>query len=247
MWDQGQQRLAEGRYVAARTDLEAAEKLAWRRREAGALARMYLPLLEVRRQIRYLAVEGKIVIGAPSNSVVRECSNAPAGTMLIEARAGDAFKALQLAERTRMDARRGGRCLESLLLVHRGNESRLTSPADPLFAAGIPVAWSPDGSGTIADSTNTDFIAPLPPAGVYDRQTAGAGERARESLLMAWEALGLKWQRRHPFVVRRGGTSPTEAAWRELEWLRQGLRIDPASEPISMRLISLAESIARLA
>jgi len=64
------------------------------------------------------------------------------------------------------------------------------------------------------------------------------GALARESLLIAWEALALKWQHRHP--PRQGAT-----AWEELAWLRHALQVDPACEPIALRLIALAEAIER--
>jgi hypothetical protein len=61
-WDQGQRQLAAGQYPAARDLLQTAEAAAWAARDAASLARIWLPLLEACRQIRYLAAEGRIEI-----------------------------------------------------------------------------------------------------------------------------------------------------------------------------------------
>src|SRR4051794_38239918 len=74
VWDNGQRHLAEGRYIAARGALEAAEAIAWRTQDAQSLARLYLPLLEARRLIRYQAAEGRIEIdNDDADTSWREC------------------------------------------------------------------------------------------------------------------------------------------------------------------------------
>src|SRR5277367_3729013 len=89
LWDLGQRHLAAGRYVAARRALEGAEAAAWRRHDACSLARIYLPLLEARRQIRYNAAEGMLIVCDSAKSVseergvMREFLESPAGTVLL--------------------------------------------------------------------------------------------------------------------------------------------------------------------
>jgi hypothetical protein len=233
LWEMGQRYLAGGRYVAARIALERAEAGAWRARDARTLARIYLPLLEARRLIRYQAAEGTVIIGG---GVDRSFLDQDAGTVLIAQRSTP--RALQLADRVRHTMRRTGRWLEALLLIDHGHESRMVSPADAAFAAGVPVVWTEDARASIGASTDMHLTLPLPPRGRYSN--GGLHALARESLVIAWEALALKWQHRHP-LARRGPQGP----WGELAWLRQALRVDPACEPVAMRLIALAEAVER--
>lgn len=221
--------------MAARYDLEAAEAVAWRKRDATTLARLYLPLLETRRQIRQNATDGMIMI-APQQDIHAEQRfyhsfiRQAAGTILLTGpHAGKAAGAIRYA------ARRTGACLESLLLVEHGEHLRLCSPADPHHAAGLAVRVTSAADERIVPDVLTDRSVPLPPPGTY-----APGDRlhavARETLLVAWEALALKWQARHPAHPQ---------PWDEIAWLRLALRIDPAAEPIAMRLMALAEAVGR--
>ena len=81
-------------------------------------------------------------------------------------------------------------------------------------------------------------MVPLPVAGRYCAAGKGSGLHAvaRESLIAGWEALALKWQARH--TVRA-------EAEEELGWLRRALEVDPACEPVAMRLMALAEAVGR--
>jgi len=241
LWNLGQDHLVAGRYVAARRALESAEALAWRAADPQSLARIYLPLLEARRQIRYNAGDGLILITSPTDSPAAQKKSldqflaAPAGTVLFTtpATAGAIRRVIAVVENINRRARRTGQWFEALLLLTKNKERRLTTAADPFFAAGLPVIDSP---APLAASTDPHLQIPLPPAGLYS--TGPEQVAARESLLIAWEALALKWQHRH--------APPTKTAWQELAWLRKTLRVDPACEPVTMRLIALAESLGRL-
>ena len=134
--------------------------------------------------------------------------------------------------------RRTGRWLEALLLIRHGEDVRLVSPADPAFAAGLSVTWTDDPHASIGASTDAHLTVPLPRSGRYINGPSHA--LARESLLIAWEALALKWQHRHPLAK-----NATRGPWGELAWLRRALTADPACEPVTMRLIALAEAIER--
>jgi hypothetical protein len=235
-WSEGERLLAAGRYVAACGLLEQAAGMAWRAGEAGTLARVYLPLLEARRQIRLQAAEGRIIVDNGSKGAgLRELEEAGAGTLLV---AGNDARALRLAGTVEMAARRARRCYEVLLLVRRGHQVRLVSPHDPTFAAGLPVRWTREAGAALADAAARELVVPLPPAGIYDGRVAGLGALAREALLVAWEALALGWQSRHALRADAG-------PWEELAWLRGALRIDPACEAAAMRLIAVAEGVAR--
>lgn len=245
-WDAGERHLVAGRYVSARRDLEAAEAVAWRRHDARSLARIYLPLLEARRQIRYIAAEGTLVIGSPDataaeeQNLLRHFLRKESGTILLASHAtGAAADACRYAGSVQCASRRSGRCLEALILLARNNEVRLASQADPTFAAGLTVQWRTDANELIGPSTDPHLVIPLPPLGTY-HPGGPLHPVARESLIVAWEALALYWQHRHP--------SPHNAQpWDEIAWLRLALRIDPACEPITMRLVSLAETLERSA
>ncbi|MGN6369438.1 MAG: hypothetical protein ACTHN5_14360 [Phycisphaerae bacterium] len=248
LWNLGQQHLAAGRYVPARRALESAENLAWRQRDVQSLARLYLPLLEARRQIRYNAAEGILfVLDAGSSPMdqqkqFREFLASPAGTILLPCATGSPryHAACLIAGSVQYESRRSGRWLESLLLLTNRNETRLAPLADPTFSAGLPVFTTTDGSKMIGPSTDPHLAVPLPPPGVYTaRNTPALHALLRESLLIAPEALALKWQHRHP-------PGHANDPWEELAWLRLALRIDPACEPITMRLIALAEAVNRM-
>ncbi len=257
LWDVGQQHLAAGRYVAARIDLEIAERQAWRRRDAEALARIYLPLLETRRQIRYLAAEGKILIATPAACAppaMRQfftATPATAGTLILVAGRQDSSRARGLAKCVRSAVQRAGQCAEVLLVIQHATENRLVSLADPHFAAGIPVNFTAAPGPALPDTASLAFAITLPPPGTYGGESPGPGEMARESILLAWEALALKWQRRHPLkshfapAPHSQAAPDSQSAWQEIDRLRSALRLDPACEPISMRIMSLAESLAR--
>jgi hypothetical protein len=218
-----------------------------------SLARIYLPLLEARRQIRYNAAEGFLVIidsGMPlaeQQKQFREFLASPAGIILLPctaARRSPRYHAACLfAGSVQYESRRTGRWLEAFLLLTHRNETRLAPLADPTFAAGLPVTITTDANKVIGASTDPDLTVPLPPPGTYTARNAPVLHALlRESLLIAPEALALKWQHRHPPPALTASTDP----WEELAWLRLALRIDPACEPITMRLIALAEAILRL-
>ena len=227
LWDAGERHLAAGRYVAARRELEAAEGLAWRKRDAATLARVYLPLLEARRQIRLNAVEGVIVVGAAGHAGLEAFLRRGAGTILWAGHdAGSIASGCKAAGSVRYASSRAGSCLEALLVLEHHGEVRVASPVDATLAGGLAGVK-------------------LPGAGVWDPAKAEmrAGHAAaREALLLAWEALALHWQARHPLHVK--GPS-VQAAWEEMAWLRLALRVDGACEPVAMRVMALAEAVER--
>jgi hypothetical protein len=229
-WNLGQQHLGAGRYLSARRYLEIAERAAWEARDARSLARLYLPLLETRRQIRYLAVEGTILIGDGDPTRERRLLagflRSSLGTAIFASAAAD-----RLAARVLDHARVTGRPFEAL--YRRGNA--LNAFAAPWSADAIACRITSDPGVIVEPAAPDRLIAIFPPPGLHVAGSA-AQAQARESLLIVWEALGLRWQSRH-----HADAGP----WGELAWLRAALTVDPASEPISMRLMALAEGIAR--
>ncbi len=243
-WRAGQEALAAGRYMAAIGYLSQAQRWAARRRNAAALARIVLPLLEARRQVRHAACEGLIVMAPPPGPAQRKVLEqflASAGGTWIFAPGADWSVAARIAH----SARRSGAALEALALRGRGTGLRLCSLADGARGAGIEVtltavAHAVEAAPPEAAHGRHGAALPLPVPGWHsggrDAASKGLHAMAGESLLLAWEALALKWQSRH---------RPAPGAWQEIAWLQQTLTIDPACEPVLMRMMAVAEALAR--
>ncbi|HTV48206.1 MAG TPA: hypothetical protein VMG59_07160 [Phycisphaerae bacterium] len=233
LWDSGQRLLIAGQYMAARRELEAAEQQAWRRRDAVLLSRIYLPLLEACRQIRQQASGALIVIAEldqPSKRFIQPLLDAGQGTLICSGRT-----AMQVCSRLMLIARQNGLSIETLLLGQTSAETRIYSLGAPHYAAGLPVLWSRDFSHLIEPASPEKLIVPLPWLGSYQPGNP-AHTVARESLLLAWEALALK---EIPEKIESLGL------WQQMDVLRSIRPIDPACEPVVLRLIALAEQISR--
>ncbi len=216
LWDAGQRHLAGLRYVAARTALEAAEAAAWRARDARALGRIYLPLLETRRQIRYQAAEGVVVIcdsvmkAERSAATLREFLKEPAGTILLPCpataagkQAGCLFAGSVQYEAAPRGAMAGGASADRACRGEaRGDNCgmRTSRRGCELFGLGNLLP-------RLARRRITSWSYPCRRLGVI--RTGALHAIARESLIVGWEALALKWQRRHgPGRVAHGRNWP---------------------------------------
>ncbi len=234
-WAAGERCLAAGLYMPARRVLETAESIAWRRGDAYSLSRLYLPLLETCRQLRCQAGDGLIVIVDPW----RRAAQRQAAARLIRWGAGTMIcsgpRAVQQSRYIMRLARSRGLPLEALVLCGRRERWRISSPADPTFAAGLPVRFTRDPAALYEPASPENMTVTLPGPGFFTEGEPAHG-LAKESLLAAWEGLALRWQSRHP-----GQAAP----WAQMQWLRESRRIDPACEPVLTRLIQLAEQIAR--
>jgi hypothetical protein len=237
LWDAGQRLLAAGRYMAARRELESAEQQAWRQGDAVLLSRIYLPLLETCRQIRQQATDALIVIDNVANSsnrskIISSMVDFGQGTLICYGAA-----ARQTCHRMTLLARQRGLSVETLLLRQSSGKSRLYSEGARQFAAGLPVLWSRDFSNLIEPEIPEKLVVRFPPPGTYHPGEPGHA-LARESLLVAWEALAI---RHIPSKIT------SESLWEQIRLLRDIRRIDPACEPVLLRLMALAEQIAQVA
>ncbi len=231
--DAGQRALARGRYVAAKRLLEQSERMAWRRRDAAALARIYLPLLETCRQIRQLACEGFVFVGGQANPAAiwrasGEASTHTPGVVLLPA-------AMQKsAQKIYSAAQSQNRPLEILVLLQSGHQWWLASPYAPRLAVGLPVRWLGQAAPVTAPEADMPWTCPLAAPGFY---AAGSplAVMTGEAVLLAFEKLALQWQSRHAV--------PADP-WAKMALLRTARRIDPACEPVLMRLLALAQSLA---
>ena len=233
LWDSGQRLLAIGRYMAARRELEAAEQQAWRRRDAALLSRIYLPLLETCRQVRQQAASALILIAdfdEFSKRKIQPLIDFGQGTLICSGRA-----ALPICHRFTFFARQKGLSIETLLIQKTSSGTHVCSPGAPQYSAGLRIIWSPDFSRLIDPEPPEKLIVPLPPPGIYEPGAPGQS-LARESLLLAWEALALKH-----IPANIGSTG----LWQQMDVLRSIRGIDPACEPVVLRLMALAEQISR--
>lgn len=87
--EQGQQLLMETRYVQAEAVLAEAERVAWEARDWDAVARLYMPLQEVRRQRRQRCGEGIVALNLFSEGLgdivdpLHVITNYPHGQLLV--------------------------------------------------------------------------------------------------------------------------------------------------------------------
>ena len=232
-WDAGQRYLAAGLYVPARRELEAAENAAFQQQDAASLERIYLPLLEACRQARLQACEGLIVIGRPGQNDDPEfmkCAAAADAGVLVAAGSGSYERAIRFGR----TARSAGKPKEALMLLEKGGRVRLCAPGRPRYCGGVGVEFSAEAGRALSAAELEGCVAVLPPPGLYAPGAAGHS-LGREALLLAWEWLALKWQRQHPVRAE---------PWEELAWLRAARGVDPACEPVMMRMMELCRVLA---
>jgi hypothetical protein len=232
LWNAGERLLIKGHYAAARCELERAEAAAFYRRDAAALTRIYLPLLEACRQIRQLSTDGLISIQV--ESIARRSVNAElhrlashGGGVVISA---STHFARQIARRSRLTAHP----IESLLLLRHSNHVRLTSALKPHFVSGLPVVWRPAERAETPPASPEHMCVSLPPAGDYLPGTPGHALLA-ESTILLFEALALK--RLQHWKIPSDG-------WQRLAVLRQLRLVDMACEPLTLQLLHGAEKLA---
>ncbi len=234
LWNSGQELLAAGRYVAARRELEAAERQAFLKRDAALLAQIYLPLLEAARQIRQFCCDGVIAL-TPANSrehrlALREVSKAGGVLLKIQAAGLNHPGTLSIPAEVPV---------ESLRIVQQHHHWRITTPCrkklhDPQpQPKGIEVSWTRDARKVIAPAPPDALVAILPMPGVYHPGNPYHAQ-ARETLLLTFEALALHW------LARQGALPP---GWTELSILRQARSIDPACERVLMRMMTVAQAL----
>ncbi len=226
LWDSGQSLLAAGRYVAARRELEAAERQAFFKRDAALLAGIYLPLLEAARQIRQFCCDGVIAITSANTvkarKAMRQLATAGGVGLLMETCGTRSSR----TPTTSADAP-----VEYLRLIEHQQYWRITTSAPG--HSGIAVQWTHDPAHIIAPAEPEQLLAILPPPGIY-RPGDPRHAQARETLLLTWEALALGFLRRQ---------DATPDGWAELAVLRSARHIDPACERILLRMMAVAQKL----
>ncbi len=235
-WDAGQRYLAAGLYTAARRALEAAEAAVFARRDAASLERIYLPLLEACRQTRLQACEGVIVIADPRRSNLSPAARAVAKSSAAATLLMAGPRAVKMAMGVNRSARGRGLPQEALVWMCGGKTVRICSTGAMRFCCGVEVELTDRLGEKISPRQLDRRIAVLPVPGVYPPGAAGH-RLASETLLVAWEWLALRWQSRHRVRAR---------PWEELAWLRAARRVDPACEPVMMRMVEICRLLTSL-
>jgi hypothetical protein len=226
LWDSGQSLLAAGRYVAARRELEAAERQAFFKRDAALLASIYLPLLEAARQIRQFCCDGVIAITPCGTADTRKASRELAATggvgLLIQTHG---------MRPPRVPATPADTPVEYLHIIQHGRTWSIT-PTTPARSR-VPVQWVQNPARIISPAQPDQLLAILPPPGIY-RPGEPRHAQARETLLLTWEALALQLLQPH--------TAKLEG-WVKLSLLRRARRIDPACESVVMQMMAAAKNL----
>ncbi len=234
LWASGQDLLAAGRYVAARRELEAAERQAFLKSDAALLARIYLPLLEAARQIRQFCCDGIIAITpgdtASQRAALRDVLHSGGVWLRVESAGRNKPCALPQVPDSPV---------ELLSIVKYREHWRMTLPACKRGMGrqpgrfSVPVQWTHDPGMFISPARPDALVAVLPPPGVYHPGNPQHGQ-ARETVLLTFEALARGWLGRQ----EKGSTG-----WAELTVLRQARNIDPACEPLLMRMMAAAQEL----
>ena len=234
LWASGQDLLAAGRYVAARRELEAAERQAIRKRDAALLARIYLPLLEATRQIRQFCCDGVIAITpgdtASQRAALRDVLHSGGAWLRVEsAGRNKPIALLQVPDSP----------VELLSIVQHGQQWRIMPVACKSGLGRQPgrfsvaLQWTHDPGLAISPAQPDALVAVLPPPGVYHPGNPQHGQ-ARETVLLTFEALAMGWLARQ---------EKDFTGWAELTVLRQARNIDPACEPLLMRMMAAAQEL----
>ena len=234
LWASGQDLLAAGRYVAARRELEAAERQAFRKRDAALLARIYLPLLEAARQIRQFCCDGIIAITPGHSSAqctaLRDVLSSGGVWLRIQEAGKNKPGTLSIA---------GDALVELLSVLKYRDQWFITSPVckggigRQRKRTSVLMQWTHDPGKIISPAQPQALVAVLPPPGVYHPGNPRHGQ-ARETVLLTFEALAMGWLGRQD----NGCTG-----WAELAVLRQARNIDPACEAILMRMMTVAQGL----
>ena len=234
LWASGQDLLAAGRYVAARRELEAAERQAFRKRDAALLARIYLPLLEATRQIRQFCCDGVIAI-TPGDTAIQRAA------LRDVLHSGGVWLRVESAGRNKPCAlpQVPDSPVELLSIMQHRQQWRIMPVACKSGIGcqrgrfSVPVQWIHDPGRFISPAKPEALVALLPPPGVYHPSNPQHGQ-ARETVLLTFEALAMGW------LVRQEKVS---TGWAELALLRQARNIDPACEQIFMRMMTVAQGL----
>ena len=234
LWASGQDLLAAGRYVAARRELEAAERQAFLKRDAALLARIYLPLLEATRQIRQFCCDGIIAITPGDTAIQRAALRDVFGSGGVWLRIQGARINKPSTLSITPDAP-----MELLNVVQYREHWHITSPVckggigRQRERSSVLMHWTHDPGRFISPAPPEALVALLPPPGVYHPSNPQHGQ-ARETVLLTFEALAMGW------LVRQEKVS---TGWAELALLRQARNIDPACEQIFMRMMTVAQGL----
>jgi len=218
--ERGQEQLMAMDYLRARQTLESAEAAAWDLRDWDTLARLYMPLQEVHRQIRQTCGEGMVVLdlwaASPGERIDAEeiLKKYPQGQLLM---AG--WESIEPALAVRRLARQRSLYVETFLAWSHATEQ------------GVSIVMAPT-----ADAS----AYPLPE---YKAEEIPKGARKGNSqtyaLVMGW------WENLHrPFLEAADKENDPVA---KMEKYRKTIEVDYACELAHQKLADAARELARVA
>jgi hypothetical protein len=232
--EQGQALLMETRYWEAERALATAERVAWEARDFDALARLYMPLQEARRQRRQRCGEGVVALNlvseGPGDTIDpgQVIANYPHGQLLV-AGWGSIAPALGVRE---------------------------LAAANELYVETFLAAAYPIGAGKAVVIVPTEDVALPPPADMSIDQliarlpphcvVLAEGElppRIRKGDTTTYAEVMALWERLHlPFLATADATVDPIA---KIEAYRRTIRVDYACEFAHQRLSDVAKTMDR--
>lgn len=230
----GQDHLSRTEYALAEKTLAEAEALAWQRRDMDALARLYMPLQEARRQKRQRSGEGRVQMDIISRGpgeridardVVEGCGE---GQLLIAA-----WASLAPAVEARALAADRLLYLEVFLGAAYPTSEGVMVAVAPLAATAMPDA---------SPRTPAELSAALPPHCLLMRADGLPPGRQRGTASTFSYVMSI-WERLHaPFLA---AADAADDPLRRIELYRRAIEVDAACEPAHQRIASLAAELAR--
>jgi hypothetical protein len=230
----GQEQLMRMEYLAAGRTLAAAERVAWARRDFDALARLYMPLQEARRQRRQRCGEGiarlDLLAQGPADQIVGRdiVENYPNGQLLV---AG--WGSIEPARQVR----------------------QLQAERDLYVETFLAAVYPVDGGNAVAIVATED--SPLPPADPMPREelrrrlpphslVLSPDELPRGSArgnAQTWAIVMALWERLHaPFLADADAQSDP---LRKIAGYRQTIEVDYACELAHQHLSDVARQLCK--
>jgi hypothetical protein len=234
--ERGQEQLMRMEYLEAAATLADAERHAWAQRDWDALARLYLPLQEARRQIRQRCGEGIVCLDlipeGPDDvmdplHVVRNFSH---GQLLV---AG--WGTIEPALRVRQLAAQHGLFLETFLAAaYPGPRERL------IAIIPIPQIRLPD-----PEPREMEELARLCPPHSIVLSESEVPHGSRRGTFQTYGQVMAMWERLHtPFLA---AADAQKDPLQKMEGYRTTLRVDQACELAHQKLSDVAREMMRTA
>lgn len=232
--ERGQQLLMRTQYLQAERILVAAERQACAAEDYDTLARLYMPLQEVRRQIRQRCAEGTVHLsltaqGANDQVLARHViENYPHGQLLV---AG--WGSIQPALEVRRLARENDLYLETFLAAVYPLHDRRAIVVVPLEEVALPAP----------QPRTLEQLGALLPAHCLVLSEGQLPELSRPGTPETFAAVAALWERLHQPFLAQADAEPDPR--RRIAGYRRTLCVDYACELAHQKLSDVARQLAR--